>query len=69
MIQTKVCSKCKKSLPKIRFVRRDEAKDGFRNICKVCDGIRERARKLSKLALTSIIPVALSNGAISSEDH
>lgn len=64
MIQTKICTKCKKCMPKIRFVRRDEAADGYRNICKQCDGAREKARKLAKLALTSRIPVALSNGAL-----
>jgi len=69
VIQTKVCSKCKKSLPKIRFVKRDEAPSGYRNICKQCDGERKKARQIAKLALTRRIPVAHPNGAISSEDQ
>jgi hypothetical protein len=42
---TKTCKKCKKNLSITSFSVREEAKDGYRNICKPCINERFKQRK------------------------
>ena len=42
---TKVCKRCGAELPYARFQVDLKAKDGYRNVCKECDGKRIKARR------------------------